>query len=106
MDYYVNMGRWCPNVIGPFPNRDQADLYIEHLDWRGARPTVSAIAPPDPFRLAACQPRHELHLTVEQATAVAKALAPTTVDAGYAVYDSVYNFLRDQGVDLDDILND
>lgn len=44
--YYVNMGRWADNIIGPFETIARAEDYIDRTGWRGARPTVVQIAPP------------------------------------------------------------
>ena len=45
--YYVNMGRWAGNIIGPFDTFHEADQYIDRCDWRGQRPTVVQIARPE-----------------------------------------------------------
>lgn len=48
---YINLGRWAAAIVGPFDNYTIAHNYIENLDWRGARPKVVGIAPPDPDKL-------------------------------------------------------
>lgn len=44
--YYINLGRWANNIIGPFDEYVEADAYIDDIPYRGNRPTVVGIAPP------------------------------------------------------------
>lgn len=45
--YYVNLGRWAGNVVGPFDTYHEADSYIDRIDWKGSRPTVVQVARPE-----------------------------------------------------------
>lgn len=46
--YYVNLGRWAENIIGPFDTTEAAERYIRGMKhWSGdQRPTVVTIASP------------------------------------------------------------